>query len=87
MREGLLGLLLFIHDFAKFTLPIMRRIETKIKTFNIMEENIMSNKVINVKELTNTKAVTTTSVRYSTPDGLIFTSREDYLDYVKGLHN
>ena len=47
----------------------------------------MSNKVINVKELTNTKAVTTTSVRYSTPDGLIFTSREDYLDYVKGLHN
>lgn len=47
----------------------------------------MANKVMNVKEHTNTKVATTTSVRYRTPDGLIFTSREDYLDYVKGLRN
>ena len=28
-----------------------------------------------------------TSIRYRTPDGLIFFSREDYLDYMEGLRN
>ena len=26
-----------------------------------------------------------TTIRYRTPDGLIFTSRQDYLDYMEGL--
>ena len=26
-------------------------------------------------------------VKYVAPDGLIYTSREEYLDYVKGLRN
>lgn len=38
----------------------------------------------NVKVNTNNAD---TSIRYRTPDGLIFYSREDYLDYMEGLRN
>lgn len=49
----------------------------------------MTKKNENVKEVTKTKveANVTTKVRYRTPDGLIFMSREDYLDYMEGLRN
>lgn len=43
----------------------------------------MTSKTINIKETTQTQS----AVRYRTPDGLVFTSREDYLDYVKGLRD
>lgn len=39
-----------------------------------------------MNEVKETKAVEKTSrMRFVTPDGLIFYSREDYLDYVRGL--
>lgn len=47
----------------------------------------MTNETTNVKELTKTEVQTTTYVRYRTRDGLIFTSREEYLDYVNGLRD
>ena len=47
----------------------------------------MANKAVNVKELTKTEVRENTYVRYRTSDGLVFTSREEYLDYVKGLRN
>lgn len=46
-------------------------------------EQIMSMK----SEETSVKVEKTNNVRYKTPDGLIFTSREEYLDYVKGLRD
>ena len=36
---------------------------------------------------TKTKEITKTEVRYITTEGLVFTSREDYLDYMEGLRN
>lgn len=57
--------------------------EWKLKNennFYYMEVFIMSKKNENVKEVV-------TEVRYRTPDGLVFTSREEYLDYMKGLRN
>lgn len=47
----------------------------------------MTNKAMNVKELTKTAVEKNTYVRYRTSDGLVFTSREEYLDYVKGLRD
>lgn len=48
----------------------------------------MLEQVKNVMELTGVKVKvneTKTSTRFRTPDGLIFKSREEYLDYVNGL--
>ena len=47
----------------------------------------MTNETTNVKELDKTKVWENTYVRYRTKDGLIFTSRDEYLDYVKGLRD
>lgn len=47
----------------------------------------MTNETVNVKELAKTEVQTNTYVRYRTSDGLVFTSREEYLDYVKGLRD
>ena len=38
----------------------------------------MTNKIYNIEN---------NNVEYIAPDGIIFTSREEYLDYVKGLRN
>ena len=46
----------------------------------------MLEQIKNEVELTGDKVkVNETSTRFRTPDGLIFTSREEYLDYVNGL--
>lgn len=45
----------------------------------------MLEKIMNTKELSGVKVNETTNARFRTPDGLIFTSREEYLDYVRGL--
>lgn len=47
----------------------------------------MTNETMNVKELTKTEMQESTYVRYRTSNGLVFTSREEYLDYVEGLRN
>ena len=44
----------------------------------------MATNNVNVKAKTETK-VRTTGWRFRTPDGLIFTSREEYLEYMEGL--
>ena len=44
----------------------------------------MLEQIKNVMELTKVNE-TKTSTRFRTPDGLIFTSREEYLEYVNGL--
>lgn len=41
--------------------------------------------IMSIKEKTNITVEKTSNVRFRTPDGLIFTSREEYLDYVRGL--
>lgn len=46
----------------------------------------MATIINNVKVNTETKKETT-GIRYRTPDGLIFCSREEYLDYMEGLRN
>lgn len=43
----------------------------------------MANMNIKTNEVKTTNA--DTSIRYRTPDGLIFYSREEYLDYNEGL--
>ena len=63
----------------------MQRKETKnTKLNNILEVYIMATMNNNVKVNT---ATVDTGIRYRTPDGLIFFSREDYLDYMEGLRN
>lgn len=49
------------------------------KTYIILEELIMTNKTYEIRN--------NNEMRYVAPDGTIFTSREDYLDYMKGLRN
>lgn len=43
--------------------------------------------IMNMKEKTDVKVEKTSNARFRTPDGLIFTSREEYLDYVRGLRD
>ena len=43
----------------------------------------MTNMNINTNEVKTANA--DTGIRYRTPDGLIFYSREEYLDYIEGL--
>lgn len=46
----------------------------------------MLEQIKNAMELTGVKVkANKTSTRFRTPDGLIFKSREEYLDYVNGL--
>ena len=52
-----------------------------------MEELKMTNEIMNVKEPAKTEVQENTYVRYRTSDGLIFTSKEEYLDYIDGLRN
>ena len=47
----------------------------------------MTNEIMNVKEPAKTEVQENTYVRYRTSDGLIFTSKEEYLDYIDGLRN
>ena len=35
---------------------------------------------------TTIEKVNTTGIRYRTPDGLIFMSKEEFLDYMEGLN-
>ena len=43
--------------------------------------------IMNMKEKADVKVEKTSNARFRTPDGLIFTSREEYLDYVRGLRD
>lgn len=47
----------------------------------------MMEQIMNMKEETSVKVEMTSNVRFRTPDGMIFTSRDEYLDYVRGLRD
>lgn len=74
---------LFFYFRVIYTLYYAKK-ETKTKLIHYLEVNIMANNIMNVKAATETKKETT-GFRYRTPDGLIFTSREEFLDCMEGI--
>lgn len=75
---------LFFFFRVIYTLYYAKKETKTTNLYNTLEVFTMANMNNNVKVNT---ATADTGIRYRTPDGLIFYSREEYLDYVRGLRN